>query len=90
MSAKSAAPKKVPITERALLQRINRKLKKENQVLRTARGFWAGPNWYEDNNLGRYYVIDIYQNMLVDHHVDIEEMGRDTGALAEWEALQSE
>ena len=90
MSAKSAAPKKVPVTERALFQRINRKLKQDNQALRTARGFWNGPDWYEDTNLGRYYVIDIYRNVVVDHHVDLEGTAREWGALAEWEELKSE
>jgi hypothetical protein len=72
---------KVPVTERALYQRINRKLKHENQSLRTARS--------EDTNLGRYFIVDTYRNQLVDSHVNIEKLGRKLEALAAWEELEA-
>jgi hypothetical protein len=94
MAREHVTPKKVPVTARALFQRINRKLKENNQAIRTARGFWDGPrsqnHWHEDNNLGRYYVIDVHRNALMDSHVNLEQLGRKLGVLAEWEKLQAE
>jgi len=77
---KSATPKKVPVTERALSQRIRRKLQQEHRTLRTARD--DGPK-----HLGRYYVVDIHQHQIVDDHVDLEKMGRELKVLAEWEEV---
>ena len=45
--------KGVPVSERALIQRINRKLASDLEVLKTARGRRA------EFDLGRYYVIDL-------------------------------
>ena len=53
------AKSKVRISERALMQRLNRKLKSEGQILRTARWISDGPLMHEDSNLGRYYAIDL-------------------------------
>ena len=85
-----ATKQKVGISERALIQRINRKLKSDNQKLCTQRYWRDGSNLYENSNLGRYYVIDVYRNYVVDHHVDIEDMGRKLGVFAPWEELAQE
>jgi hypothetical protein len=37
--------------------------------------------------LGRYYIVDLYHNLVVDTYVDIEQLGREIGVLAEWESL---
>ena len=70
---------KVPVSKRALLQRINRALAKQDQMVRTARRL--------DHNLGWYYRVDYMQNFLVEAHVDIEALGRDIGVLREWEDM---
>ena len=74
-------PKKVQITERALVQRLNRKLAKENELLRAGRG---------ERDLGRYFVVDTRRNLIVRKDVDLESLARDIGAIAPWEELGSE
>jgi hypothetical protein len=75
---------KLSITEEALRQRINRKLKKDqDQVLKRTR---SGSN--TEITLGDYYVVDIKGNYVVDHHIQIEKLGRKLGVLAESEKLQ--
>jgi len=59
-------------------------------MLRTARGFWQGSNWYPNVDLGRYYTIDTQRNFIVDRQVDLEELGRELKVLAEWEALKAD
>jgi hypothetical protein len=71
----------VPVTERALIQRINRKLLKDGEVMKIARGARAA------SNLGRYYTIDINRNSLAHDHLDPEAMGRKLGVLAEYEHM---
>lgn len=77
---------KVPVTERALVQRINRKLKPAGQQLRRARRVNVGGAYEEDCNLGRYFVIDLYSGIL-SRDVDLESWARDAGALAPYEEL---
>lgn len=71
-----------PITERALLGRINRKLAHDHKKMRKCR---YGTMAY--SNLGTWHVIDTYQNSLVDSKVDLETFARDLGVMAEWEVL---
>lgn len=72
---------KVPVSERALIQRINRKLKADWRQLKTTRGVRAR------EDLGYFYVLDTRRNFIIDHHVDLETFGRVLGALAESEEL---
>jgi hypothetical protein len=83
---------KIPITERAVLQRINRKLKRGGEMVRTNRRV--------ANAFGRgempcdplYHVIDIQRNFITGQLDDIdalEEYGREIGVLMPWERLQS-
>lgn len=65
---------KVPVSERALIARINRKLP-GNEKLKKLRG----TRW--ENDLGLYYIVDEYFNAVRDTHVDIESLGRELGAL---------
>jgi len=67
----------VPVTIRALIQRINRKLEQNDQRLRTARA----------SDLGRYYILDFKHNSVVKRHVDPEALGRDFGVLKDYELL---
>jgi len=76
--------KKVPVTERALIQRINRELKAHGQMgrkLKKTRGMQA----FVD--LGDYYVLDIAIGGIADKFVDIEALGRELGMLQDFEAL---
>jgi hypothetical protein len=68
------------VSERALTLRINRKLKRDHRKLCKSRR-------REQSNLGDFHVVDAYRNMVVDHHVDIEALGRELGVLAEAEKI---
>lgn len=71
----------VPVTERALVQRINRVLAKQDEVLKAARGERAVVD------LGRYYVLSVSGNYVVDKDVDLEDLGRALEALKPFEVL---
>ncbi|MEX1097994.1 MAG: hypothetical protein WED34_18270 [Planctomycetales bacterium] len=84
MSAKGK-PAKIPVSVRALMARINRRLP-EYHKLKTNRR-WI-PRAIGDP--GHYYVVDQYYNRIVAMHVDLETYGREIGALEPWECLEEE
>jgi len=82
--------KRVKITERALIQRINRKLKQDGEKLCTARSDSTR------EQLGRFYVVETGQHVrpkratsagLVHSDVDLEKLGRKLGVMQPWEEL---
>jgi hypothetical protein len=75
------AGKKVPVTSRALIQRINRKLAADGEVLKASRGMQA----FLD--VGDHYVLDISMNAVVRKNLDIEQFGRSLGVLKPYEGL---
>lgn len=76
----------VPLTRRAVEQRINRALTKQNQFAKLIkRRGQAG--WVE---LGDYYIIDLRTNALLGHHIDIEAHARKLKVLEDWEFLEHE
>jgi hypothetical protein len=72
---------KVPLTARAVLQRINRKLGEQQRQLRAAQG-------KERDSLGDYYVVDLKNERVRDHDVDLEALARRMGCMREWEELR--
>jgi len=58
--APKTTTKKVPVTRRALIARINRKLAHDNKQLCASRSVG------ELQNLGAYYVLDTHGNEVVD------------------------
>src|SRR4029077_4905862 len=56
--------KRVPLSERALVQRINRKLATQDEVLKKTRGARA------IQELGDYYILDLRANALLFKDVD--------------------
>jgi hypothetical protein len=66
----------VPVSTRALIARLNRKLRQDGEVLKTARGERMC------QQVGAFYVIDVSLNAVVGHDVDIERYGRDYGCFA--------
>ena len=72
---------KVPVTTRAVLQRINRRLGADDEMVKKSRGAGAYA-------LGDYYRIDVAKNFVVEKHVDPEALARRLGVLADYEALQ--
>lgn len=73
---------KVPVSKRALFQRVNRTLKKQGKAIKTTRA----DRWRED--LGDHYIIDMSRNVIVAGHIDLEEYGREIGALRDYEELR--
>ena len=73
-----------PVSEKALIGRINRRLKPDGELVRTARSLRA------EHNVGRHYRLDVYRNLIVEMHVDLEELGRRVGALRQSERLDNQ
>jgi hypothetical protein len=76
-----AKVKGVPVTMRAVIQRINRKLLADDEVLRKARGERAR------QEVGEFYVINFSMNSVMSKYVDPEEMARELGVLQPWETV---
>lgn len=76
-----AGKAQVPVTTRALVQRINRALAADDEVLKAARGAQAL------QDLGEHYILDIKRNVVTRKDVDIEAVGRSLGVLKEYEGL---
>ena len=72
------------VSESVLIKRVNRRLAHEGQVLRKSRGFYdQGRGPYFDPNTGEFFILDIFQNLIVNTHVDLEGVARDLGALTD-------
>ncbi len=74
--------KKVQITERALLARVNRKLAHEHKKIRKCR---EGTRAH--SSLGGYYVLDTYKNIVIDDRKDLVAIAKDAGILKEFEEV---
>jgi hypothetical protein len=77
---------KAPVTERALIARINRKLKPEGRVLKVKRG-----NWRNDIS-GPYYLVDVEHNSVIagssaHNRINLEKFARKLGTLEEYEEI---
>ena len=70
-----------PVTLRATIQRINRKLKPDLCSLRKTRGVRAKMEF------GEYHVIDYNINGIVQSDVDVESYARELEALHDWERV---
>jgi hypothetical protein len=72
----------VQVSVRALIQRINRKIRPEYRRLHACR---RNSRWW--SNLGDYYVVDTYRNMIVDSGIDPTAYGRRLGVLQPFEEV---
>jgi len=63
----------VPVTKRALIQRIDRKLRKDAGMMKI-----TCPGTQAAQELGRYYVVDS-RNYVVNGHDDLESVSRELG-----------
>jgi hypothetical protein len=75
---------KVPVTKRALLQRINRKLAKD--------GLRVNANRSNAAELGAYYLIQggAHAGQVLETGIDLQAKGRELSVLAEWEVLEAD
>jgi hypothetical protein len=80
--------KGIPVSERAIMQRINRKFRSEDgppaRELKKTRGARALLD------LGDFYVLNTERNFIDEHHVDPEDLAREMGVLADYEYLAEE
>jgi len=75
---------KVPVTRRALIQRINRIiLAAGSEQLKSARGQAAA-------TLGHYYIVDLKRNSVARKDVDVTALAREMGVLQPWEQLEED
>jgi len=76
---------KAPVSERALIQRLNRKIKEDDLVLKK-----CSPYAKAYDNLGDYYVVDIHRGVIVERRLDstdLQSLGRAKKVLADWETI---
>lgn len=71
--------KKLPVSRRALVARVNRKLAIEGQVLRCSKGYSCRLE------LGDYFLVDLHSNLITAQHVDLVELAKDQGTLRSFE-----
>jgi hypothetical protein len=72
----------ITLSERALVKRINRVLKRKGSLgwqLKKARGGKV------KSSVGDYYILDIERNFIMQPNVDIEEYAREIGVLQDHE-----
>ena len=83
----SKAKARVPVSKRALIQRLNRRLAKEGrhgQMLKANRS----ERWRDQ--LGDYYVVDLDTTRIEVTNVNLEEWGRELGVLQPYERLEED
>lgn len=73
---------KVPVSLRALVQRLNRKLAQTEDVLKKARGRSMRAEF------GDYYVLNRRTNTVTQWHVDPVDLAHQVEALAAWEYVK--
>lgn len=71
----------VPVTARAMTQRINRALA-PNEQLKATRGARA------QTELGAYYIVDVRRNAITRSRIDLEELAKELGVLQPYERLE--
>lgn len=79
-----AKASKIPVTRRALFQRLQRALRRDDLLLKTARTERLRLN------VGDYFTVGLFTNAVMDQHVDLEKMGKEYGVLHDYEALEKE
>ena len=78
----SPAATKIPITRRALIQRINRALQQRDEQLRAARG----PR--QQRELGDYWILDLRKRCVASKNIDPEKLARELGVLQPYESVE--
>lgn len=72
---------KISVSERAVIQRINRKLRPHDEMLRKSRGGRAM------QSVGDYYVVNFDRNYIAQQDVDVEGLARELAVLKPWEKV---
>lgn len=74
-----ARASQISISRRALIQRLQRALKEDELVLRTAH------NERVRRKMGDYYTMDLRTSQVMETYVDLEDLGREYGVLKDYE-----
>jgi len=77
---------KKKVSQRAALARINRTLLKDHD--KRLHKCPAGSQYNAE--LGDYYTVDLSINMIVDKHVDLQDLGEELGVIKKWEAVEED
>jgi hypothetical protein len=75
---------KVPITERALLQRVNRALADDGKVVNRPRG---KPRADGPGDLGAFFIVDLKKKAVVEKNVDLVKLAKKLEVLRDYEQL---
>lgn len=75
MPSSTAQARMIAVSTRALVQRINRQLASQDEMLKATRG----DRWRDE--VGDFYTLDLHTNRVVEVRVDPEALGRDLGVL---------
>ena len=78
------AARKILVTRRALFQRLQRALRRDDLVLKTARTERLRLD------VGDYYTVNFRHNVVAERNVDLEDLGKEYGVLHDYEALEKE
>jgi hypothetical protein len=73
---------KVPVSTRAIIQRINRVLVKDGRQVKTARSI------HVQLDCGKYFVIDVRNNAISRHDVSLEELATVLEVLQPYEEIR--
>jgi hypothetical protein len=74
--------RKPSVSMRAIIQRVNRKLIADDEVLKASR------TERMRSDCGDYYIVDWRHNSICQMHVDPVALARELGVLHRWEAVQ--
>jgi hypothetical protein len=74
-----ATKRRIPVSRRALVQRIGRVLRERGQALK-----WYGARRRDE---GRYALLDVGRGVVVASDVDVVKLARQLGVLAAWEEV---
>jgi hypothetical protein len=77
--------KRVPVTERAVMQRINRKFRSEGGPLGREVKKTRGK---AKDEIGDFYILDAQRGGVTTRFVNLEKLARELGVLADWEHLE--
>jgi hypothetical protein len=76
---------KKQINERALAARLGRHFARQGEALKK-----CAPQTRDFLKLGKYYVVSLQLNAIIDTDVDLESLAREEGILKQWEELAGE
>jgi len=78
----TAMARKASVSMRAIIQRVNRKLIADDEVLKASR------TELMRSDCGDYYIVDWRRNSICKTHVDPKALARELGVLHRWEAVR--